>query len=206
MTSKNGLDLVFDQAQRLLLQIGSIVELLSGVRTRASTRNLNRRYNVRRMRRGRWHYSFAPAHSTGPQSAEHDWRNAERAVEIDADCSAPYKSAADDTSVRNYTSEQASRYSEDNNNTQICDVEMMAVDRASEIASIKFRRNKVGIELDSRRKLPQADRPSWKAAGSTIARKRFAIALVLFVLGETVCYVGHRKLNITVPNRHIPAP
>ncbi|KAJ7711858.1 hypothetical protein B0H14DRAFT_2645581 [Mycena olivaceomarginata] len=38
---------------------------------------------------------------------------------------------------------------------------------------------------DSRRELPQADRPSWKAAGSTIARKRFAIALVLFVLGET---------------------
>jgi hypothetical protein len=64
----------------------------------------------------------------------------------------------------------------------------------------------IRFKQDSRRELPQADRPSWKAAGSTIARKRFAIALVLFVLGETVCYVGHRKLNITVPNRHILAP
>ncbi|KAJ7851113.1 hypothetical protein B0H14DRAFT_2581553 [Mycena olivaceomarginata] len=106
MTSKNGLNdsinLVFDQAQRRLLQIGSIVELLSDVRTRASTRNLNRRYNVRNARPGS---SYAAC--------------------------APYKSAADDTGVRNYTSEQASRCSEDNNNTEICDVEMMAVDRAS---------------------------------------------------------------------------
>ncbi|KAJ7813840.1 hypothetical protein B0H13DRAFT_1925138 [Mycena leptocephala] len=62
------------------------------------------------------------------------------------------------------------------------------------------------IHQDSSRELPQADRPSREAAGSTIARKRFAIALVLFVLGETVSYVGHRKLNTTVPNRHILAP
>ncbi|KAJ7915711.1 hypothetical protein B0H13DRAFT_1871832 [Mycena leptocephala] len=66
---------------------------------------------------------------TGLLSVDHDWCNTERAVEIHVGWGALYKSVADDTSVRNYTSEQVSRCSEDNNSTEICDVGLMAVDK-----------------------------------------------------------------------------